>query len=154
MGNMERDWAYFAGIIDGEGSFSIVKYVENGRLRYRLRLYVTNANKPLMDWATERFGGRVYARTKPTGTVVYQWHCRDSLAREVIAGVRSHLIVKAEQAEIADEFISGDWTTRPVPKEAIAARESLWHRMGVLNFAGGKSRKGPPGNRHGTISPA
>src|SRR5262252_5226632 len=63
------DWAYLAGIIDGEGCVSIVmqRQVKCRRtLRHILKLFVGNTDPRLISWCREIFGGSVHYRPPKT----------------------------------------------------------------------------------------
>ena len=74
--------AYFAGIIDGEGSISIALYkirrksgaVHNG---FTIKLYVTSTDRALIDWIQDNYGGKVYDKLNDIGhlgtKVCYRW---------------------------------------------------------------------------------
>lgn len=133
------DIAYMAAMIDGEGSIGITKTVERGRMRYRVRVYVTNQSDNLMKWLADTFGGRVHSRAKPvTGTIVHVWVARERDVVGLLSAVLPYLRVKEKQAALA---IKTHQTMNRHPD--WAAREAAWKDMAVLNFAGGKSRKGP-----------
>lgn len=50
----ERDLAYLAGILDGEGCFSIGK---SSKGYYNLRVDVVNTDRRLIEWLHVNFGG-------------------------------------------------------------------------------------------------
>ncbi len=54
-----NNYAYLAGIIDGEGWISLWKDKRGGRIRGELG--IGNTNKELMDWIHTNFGGSVYS---------------------------------------------------------------------------------------------
>jgi len=145
------DLAYLAGVIDGEGSFGIVKRTEGSVASYRLRLYITNSSQELMSWVKDRFGGRVHSRTKPSGTIVHQWVSTDLAVESVTRAVAPYLLVKRRHAEVALRFRASYRACRggdtrsgsTVPQDQLAHREACWREMSILTLAGGKSRKGP-----------
>lgn len=54
----EQDWAYFAGIIDGEGSIVLHRDRRNSRVWGEIQVY--NTSEDLINWLLDRFGGRFY----------------------------------------------------------------------------------------------
>lgn len=143
---METDLAYLAGIVDGEGSFSL-RLQKSGAVTLILHIY--NSDKPLFDWILERFGGHLYeihrkARVeKPQWQPVYDWNIGGQQARDLMERLLPYLIVKPAQARLAIEA----WDSRqPTPRhggkyrgrarpadEVLALRESYVHRMRQLN---------------------
>lgn len=91
---------YVAGIIDGEGSFTIGKVApQGGRIRptYRLYMAVTNQNLLLLESLKETYGvGSIMI-----STTAYQWIVANRQAEMIIRKIRKHLLVKKEQADIA-----------------------------------------------------
>ena len=93
------DWAYLAGVIDGEGSILI---------RDRsVRVRVVNTNYELVHWIAQHFRGAVYTeqRDHPRKRS-YTWvlAAREPV-RELLREVRPWLIVKADRADQALELI-------------------------------------------------
>jgi len=96
-----EDLAYLAGIIDGEGTIGI--YYHKGRNSYRVKIYVVNTYKPLIDWLGSVFGGFVYQRTHKTWKTKYEWHLGED-AMDLLKSLIPYLKIKKEQALTAIEF--------------------------------------------------
>jgi hypothetical protein len=62
----ETKLAYFAGILDGEGSLGFVKD-ETMQTGTRPYVNVTNTSEELIKWIVENFGGRILVRKPPKG---------------------------------------------------------------------------------------
>jgi hypothetical protein len=55
----DTDWAYLAGLIDGEGSISILAYRRKARkytIRLNPRLSISNTSKAMMFWVAQKVG--------------------------------------------------------------------------------------------------
>jgi len=155
--NLQSKFAYLAGFIDGEGSFSItktyskqikpyskkVKEEDKVTVRYvcyKLDVSVTNTNKEVMDWIAFTFGGKVYsggnANRNPKYKPRHTWHVSNREAcRALITSILPYLIVKKEQAKVALEFIdtyrnSIGNLTDPV---VVLEKENLRIKMRTLN---------------------
>lgn len=149
------DLAYLAGLIDGEGSISIIKHNERvsdevRRVRYRLRLYITNSNRPMMDWIVAHFGGWTSAVTKPSGTIVYRWVASGNSVEGILRLAQPYMISKRPHVDVAIRYCEGVDiynATHPARHgtggDQIAHREACWREMSALTLAGGKTRKGP-----------
>lgn len=136
----ETQWAYAAGIMDGEGSFSIGrggrkpdKDHPNGYYNYQLLLSLGNTNEKLIGWLIETFGGVKYlghrAKTdKHKNGYLWRIHGKGS-QREFIHGVLPHLLLKREQALLALEMINTEGYNPEVRRE-------LWLKMKHLNRKG------------------
>jgi hypothetical protein len=71
----EIDLAYAAGIIDGEGSISIVKNKDNRCIRgytYRLVIMVSMVTPEIPHWLHDLFGGRLATQRR-----LYTTHAMD-----------------------------------------------------------------------------
>lgn len=96
-----EDLAYLAGIIDGEGTIGI--YYHKGRNSYRVKIYVVNTYKPLIDWLGSVFGGFVYKRNHTKWKTRYEWHLGEN-AMELLKSLIPYLKIKKDQAILALGF--------------------------------------------------
>lgn len=137
----ELDLARMAAFIDAEGSISInaVKKNSSGvNSGYSISVAIGNVSIPLIAWLKRTFGGSVYRKvqmrpliraTKP----FYMWQVYGRSATQILNAVKRHMIIKAEQAEIAIAFVElpslriarGVMAT----PERIAERELLRNRL-------------------------
>jgi hypothetical protein len=141
----QADYAYLAGVIDGEGCIRIQRVRARGVVRYQLRLHVANTSRALMDWLEMTFGGHAYARKKPHGGVVWDWHVKNGHVPDVLRLVLPYLIVKREEALLAFEFraaVRKPNDPRYLSLDQQSRQEDCWRRMGQLKYANSPSRKG------------
>lgn len=100
------DIRYMAGIVDGEGTIS-VRCSTSGI--YQLDLLVSGTDLRLMEALRETFGGRVRVVNrwpdKPWKTL-YRWYMVGQVSLPILKGIKPHLIIKREQAELAIEFLT------------------------------------------------
>lgn len=97
----ETDWAYLAGIIDGEGCIQSEGF--NGRHKGMPRLTVCQKDVRLMDYLESTFGGRVVLiKQHGTGEPIYRWYAstRERLIW-VLENCKQYLVIKRDQAEVA-----------------------------------------------------
>lgn len=148
--------AYFAGLIDGEGSISLARSHANrtrGRYIYPL-LRIANTDKRMIDWISSKIdcGSRSYKsamneRCKPVHHLC--WCSKDAIS--ILRFIYQYLIVKKEQAKIAlDMWDSGIQARRdaggylgnghPIPTWLMDQRERAFSRMQELNTRGIKCR--------------
>lgn len=99
MGVNETDWAYLAGIIDGEG------YIGPNISNLGIRVVV--ADEPLIDWLHERFGGtRGSYANSGSENMAYYWQAqRQDLVLDIIGRVMPYLVIKRGQAEAMVDLI-------------------------------------------------
>lgn len=136
----DTQWAYLAGIMDGEGSFSIVcggrrpnKDHKNGYLNRQLIISLGNTNLKLIDWLVETVGGDKYLgyRSKTDKHKMgYLWRLHGKeRQKEFIDGVKPYLLLKKEQAEVALEMISTEGK-QPEVRAALQVRMRALNRKG------------------------
>jgi hypothetical protein len=144
MGNLvvsPIEWAYLAGIVDGEGCVRAIECKpgkRNKSPRFRVQLTVTNTSERLVNWIHGRFGGNVYVTHQ-----VGQWKATrtcwrimwsPSSSEEVLRGMLPYLIVKKDQAELCFRLREMTRATRTdvtrrkenlLPPELIAERRAI-----------------------------
>lgn len=104
----ETEKAYLAGLVDGEGSFSLRKYkLKNGKSNYSIRVQISNTDKRLADWIKERLPGHMYSyKPKPSHTgnnrrTLWTWAMNgDVKPRIFLREIYPYLIIKKDQAEL------------------------------------------------------
>jgi hypothetical protein len=103
----ERDKAYLAGIIDGEGSITIHRRTPKGKNNpvYALYVGIATTSPALKRWLEERFPERVYIKKLPRSREhhrqVYDFVLSGN--RQVMVFLREiapYLVIKREQAEL------------------------------------------------------
>lgn len=100
-GRSVEQLAYLAGIIDGEGTVTLVP--SRGSIGSRQpTLFVTNTDWGLIEWLTENFGGRVQS-SQPKNLrykIKHRWILRGYLSvRDAILALRPYLVIKRKRAE-------------------------------------------------------
>lgn len=134
--------AYLAGIIDGEGSFSIAKAAQNHPefgSHYIAQCNIINTNKDLIDWIVNKFGGHIYLRKK-----VKDFH-KDNYALRIITKdleniitlTLPYLIVKRQHAEVIIRFRKTfDGKRNNLTAEIYNVRSECFQQLKHLNSIG------------------
>lgn len=169
-GLRERDKAWMAGFIDGEGCLTISRQVRKGRPSPACRAYITIAttHRDVLQGFVERYGGRVYSVHERRGDKrgrkwadAYDWYCPVSSAEQLLVDVLPHLRIKRPQAEILLTFIRKKraferrfWPGRgkgsaPLTAEEISFREDLRIQVQLLNQKGQRARQALAGESDG-----
>lgn len=131
-------WPYLAGIVDGEGCFSLHKYVhkETGNWQYSFRLVVANTDLRLMKWLISHAGGRYrlgYPGT-PKHKARYYWAPSGKNNHEkVVLAILPYLVIKRQQAEVFLKFLRADRVDQFDP---LNEKELLVNEMRKLNKKG------------------
>ncbi len=132
------DYAYLAGIVDGEGTITIHRHRQHNRDSYQLRprLIVANNHRGLLDALAERHGGSVISQPIPRGvrrspSFIWRVCSTDDILR-LARAMRPHLIVKAAQADIMIAYLESRLTARiaarragPYTDENLASYEAI-----------------------------
>jgi len=144
--------AYLAGIVDGEGCFTIRKKTySNGRTLYTPRITIgMNTAQPL-DLAYGLFGGSIRARRTTGNNVphIFVWEVSCTKAKETAKTILPFLRVKREQACLLIDMQTRieigkknrTWSVKnnqnsmdPLSDHELQRRKELWIRMRDLNI--------------------
>lgn len=100
----EIEMAYIAGILDGDGSFSILK----GPTSYHPCIQLSNAFKEMSEYLFDKFEGskRIKKPQQPHHKPLYVWSVRGlGSAKNVLNKVLPYLVLKKERAKFMMDFI-------------------------------------------------
>ena len=148
----DTEWAYLAGLIDGEGTIGIYKHYDPRRktdgMYYQLNFRLANSNKEVIDWIISKLGGNlvVYQPRYKQSLKSYVWSAiRKDLQLTVLKGVLPYLIIKKRQAEIGIKFLEVSeyrkWEGRNAERTRLTLIkyeffEELYKRSRLLNSRG------------------
>ena len=94
----KTEWAYLAGIIDGEGC--ITSY-HNGYGSYYVRIRISQVDPVFLYWIQATFGGRIWSRPRHGHEQFFTWGCESITAKQILVGVYPYLKLKKRQAVVA-----------------------------------------------------
>lgn len=128
--------AYLAGILDGEGHFSLMFY--KAEKRYFAIVGVANTSTKLMDWLKNNFGGTVYTKNQPSDKLHwkqrYEWRLYAKAIDIIIPQVIPFLVVKQEHAKIVMQLRHSITHKELIIKSDRAIfRHSLFSQLKLLN---------------------
>ena len=142
------DAAWSAGVIDGEGCITILFHPARVRYRtlsdrYQLVLKVTMCCQKTVSHLYELFGvGSTSSHIPKKGvreSISFSWTCNVRQAEYVLGIIRPYLITKADEADVALEFLTlplakrgGRKGSKQIPSELQAARKSCFLRIRAL----------------------
>ena len=141
------DFAYVAGIVDGEGCIYIGKNKPNrhrNMTTYALFVTVTNTNEWLIQWLRFSFGGSItktVRKAKPNQKDAWTWCVAAQQGASFLRLVTPYLRVKKYQAEVALRFQGskrprGSYGATPRTDEEMALEEAQCILMHELNRKG------------------
>lgn len=133
----DTELAYLAGIMDGEGFFSVRKRTDSVRIVNQIG--IVNTDLGLLEWIQERFSGKVYPRPPvkghPTWKMKYEWRIFNRDLDIILPAILPYLVVKAQQAklviELRDTFKVRNYLS--VPPELYQKRIDLVGRICAMN---------------------
>ena len=99
----QNDLAYMAGIMDGEGTFSIVIRRRDKYHWYQDCIRVHMGEPSIPRWLHNKFGGS-YNERKERGSNAYIWQSYGIEMRKICKNILPFLIQKKRQAEIMLEL--------------------------------------------------
>ena len=96
----EVEKAYIAGIIDGEGTVSLIKHHRNETPAPLVS--VANNKLELLQWIKKRVGGTIInkRKNKPYHDNSYAWSLRFDSALNFLKLIKKYLILKLPQTEL------------------------------------------------------
>lgn len=108
----EVDYAWAAGIVDGEGCIHIRRAASAAARfpSYQLRLQVSSTTMPMLLRLRRLFGGGIYQAghsRKAHWRQNYVWSIVGWHAKQVLSLIEPHLTVKRAQAQVASFFPAG-----------------------------------------------
>jgi hypothetical protein len=133
-----EDLAYFAGIIDGEGSIGIEHLKPTkGRKKdyYVCRLTVINTSLRLMNWIKDTFGGQFDQRKEiPGRKTCYRWHIFGKDMENILKAVEPLLKVKKPQAGLLLKYRRTVGKTGWLVNDTtLSLRKHLWQTCKEFN---------------------
>jgi hypothetical protein len=135
-GIMEHNYAWLAGILDGDGSIGAYKTGKSAG-GYQIRLRLVLSHKPTAEWAAETFGGHIYEHrggTKRQHCVWYvSWSNANALA--LIEKILPYSRLKRPQYDVALQWPSVGKGVALEPAHIIMRRDIVTE-LKRLKFVG------------------
>lgn len=137
----ELDYAWAAGIIDGEGCIFIARHLPSGKPggcktpSYSLGIKVTMGHEPTILRLRELFGSGSKHKVDQVGwNPAYTWLAQAEIARKVLEKIQPYCLTKAEEIQVAMEFLErprwfGGNKRGPKSPEYQAMEYELWDRI-------------------------
>ena|SRR3990167_7647909 len=138
----KEDYAYIAGLVDGEGSIFVSnaqRTTSYGGRRHVLELRISNSDKATLEWVQQTMGcGVVYRNMGGGKREHFNYGVRARSAGGVIASVMPYLRIKRRRGAMALLFQSRITPRRcnRVPDEEFRRRETLMLGIRELNNGG------------------
>jgi len=131
---VELERAYVAGIVDGEGTVTLMKYHKNETpIPY---VSVANNNLQLLEWIKHRCGGLIASKKKykPHHSDSYVWSVHYDRALRFLKEIVKYLIVKKPQTTlILSKYKSVTHRAGKYTPEMLSNKMKLVARIRELN---------------------
>lgn len=132
---LKRAWA--AGLLDGEGCFSITSCTNRKKAHLRpvfSAVITVSMVRPEAIHKLHEIVGGTLGRTRDEYGPIYQWRAYASKAAAICETLLPYLVLKHRQAEILIEFqATKGQAWEKVSIESYAKRAALQHEIGLLN---------------------
>lgn len=131
--------AYFAGIIDGEGTIYIQEVNRKKFLDYFPRIQIVNTNKELMYWIKDTFGGIIVSRDRSNENrnwrLQHTWYTTRKLMDILLPLLHPYLIIKKRHVETMIKFRKTftDKKSFRITPEIVSIRESCMIQIRHFN---------------------
>ena len=136
------NYAYAAGVIDGEGSIHVhkLKSTKEFTYNYGLRVTVMMTEIRVIQWLVDTFGGKVErgdrkvkSNVSVTGRTYYLWRLTGDRCKEFLESIRPYSRGKQDQIDLALEFPLG-FRGIGVPIEARAKQSQIYSDLKLLHL--------------------
>lgn len=143
---MEEKMAYVAGIIDGDGSLSLMRKceVKAKSPTYYPSIQFSKSREVLPKYLHSLFGGSFFSDNRPGKIKQYRWRVeKNDNVSIVLAQIADYMIIKKRQADKLLEFAENFQFKRGIPltKEGLIDREHYYVLMKQLNSTRDKIAK-------------
>jgi len=144
---LDTDWAYAAGLVDGEGCISVTRSFtrSSDRFNYGVCVVVANRDRAVLDWMQVIWGGWVVATSARQGHSRDCWNWRSPTglsAKPFLTGLRPWLRIKGPQCDNAlvmiDLLQRGRRTLgrAPLPQSWLEEQEKHYWIQREMNHRG------------------
>jgi hypothetical protein len=136
----KEEYAYAAGIIDGEGCIQILHSVLRGTIQsWKICIEINMCSKKVLDKMVGLFGGNLkeYGVRPNMHYKQYRWQVYSKVAYNALKKMRPYLIEKRAQADLAIQFFNHQRRCKycsghPLSASILAKRENMKRRMSEL----------------------
>ena len=112
MASLSENFAYLAGLLDGEGCITYKQYWDRKRkdrprkyFCWRVQMEIVMTHKPTIQWCCDTFGGRVYLKPRGEHKMQYRWRKGFRDAYEIALAIVPYARTKKEKLQqIIDHY--------------------------------------------------
>lgn len=137
----EAEWAYLAGLFDGEGCVTLRMTRKESRKSAYLEgnFTIVNTHEGVIDWLVATFGGKKFKSSKPRKAYWkqgYTWYCTPQQGCILLTKMLPYLRIKRAQAEVfiqAIALLKNNRTRRLLSEDEKTLRQTLVTELKRLN---------------------
>jgi len=134
-------WNYIAGLMDGDGSFSLIRKVRGKSVGYYPLIQFSNSNKATVYALKDMFGGSVHVRESWVGKdgvrrkTNYTWKFEKLASHEFLKTLEPYLVLKRDRVAFLNKYIQDNPFKRGqrISAEKQLERKSAWINMKAMN---------------------
>lgn len=139
MGMKDTDYAYAAGILDGEGSIGLAK--AKGRMPYPV-VTVDSTDRELLEWLMDSFGGSLVIKKKAQEhhRQAWTWRLKDRAALAFLEALLPYLRInrKIFRAKLlVDEYVACTPRNGHYTPQMLVVKERLYEKFIGSRFDNG-----------------
>jgi hypothetical protein len=138
------EWAQAAAYLDSEGCITICRSKNTGSKRSQIYhaflICISNTDMRLIDWLVKTFGGWVCddrsRAIRLKKRVCYQWRVTRRDSRWFLEGIKPHLIMKTDQADLGLSYLNllrpQGGSKQRLTNEDVQAREDIKTKLSLI----------------------
>ena len=103
MASLSEDFAYLAGLLDGEGCVTYKQYWDRKRkdrphkyFCWRIQMEIVMTDKKTVQWCADKFGGKIYEKPRGKHKMQYRWRRSFRDALEIAKAIIPYSITKKD----------------------------------------------------------
>ena len=126
---------YVAGLFDGEGCVVVDRNQSGTRVKYSLRVQITNTDYVTLQHVMDRWSGGITSQNRAPNKTVHVWQTTGQKAVHFLEDVVPFLHIKDLEVYRAIEFQSSlrkQGGGHPLSDEELATREAAYHDLQAL----------------------
>ena len=134
-------YAYTAGLVDGEGTITIVYHKPDKKRKiaacYGVHISIANTDVRAFLKIQEVFGGSIYTVVDRRGyRTVYSWDLSRKNTKKFLTAIMPYLVIKKAQAELVMKFLKAfpkRARGQKLPDDVVDDRRAYYEEMRKLN---------------------
>ena len=151
MASISENFAYLAGLLDGEGCVTYKKYWDRKRkdrprkyFCWRIQMEIVMTHKPTIQWCADTFGGKVYEKPRGEHKMQYRWRRSFRDALEIAKAIVPFSVTKKDALQQIINHYKNDRVrgTSPAELRSSGPKHSAERPATTPGVGGESARRG------------